>query len=68
MRRVAAYDLPIGFCDAYEKRDFWIALMKQADWTLGRDSYFETGVLNSVQRPSLIDWDTAGEAFEQDRP
>ncbi|CAJ0696342.1 T6SS effector phospholipase Tle3 domain-containing protein [Ralstonia holmesii] len=65
MRRVAAYDLPIGFCDAYEKRDFWIALMKQADWTLGRDSYFETGVLNSVQRPSLIDWDTAGEALNR---
>ncbi len=58
MRRVAAYDLPIGFCDAYEKRDFWISLMKQADWTRGRDPYFETGALESVPHPAAIDWST----------
>ena len=56
MRRVVAYDLPIGFCDAYEKRDFWISLMKQADWTRGRDPYFETGVLETVVHPVAIDW------------
>ncbi|KVT74203.1 hypothetical protein WK56_08285 [Burkholderia ubonensis] len=65
MRRVAAYDLPIGFCDAYEKKDFWLSLMKQADWTRGRDPYFETGALETVAKPALIDWDTAGEALNR---
>lgn len=58
MRRVAAYDLPIGFCESYENRDFWLSLIKRADWTLGLDPYFETGKLDTVARPSLIDWDT----------
>lgn len=65
MRRVAAYDLPIGFCDAYEKQALWISLMQQADWTLGRDPYFETGKLEKVAKPTLIDWDTVAE--EQSR-
>jgi PAAR motif len=65
MGRVVAYDLPIGFCDAYEKRDLWLSLMKQADWTRGRDPYFETGVLETVAKPAMIDWDTAGEALNR---
>lgn len=58
MRRVAAYDLPIGFCESYDNRDFWFGLIKRADWTLGLDPYFETGKLDVVEKPALIDWDT----------
>jgi hypothetical protein len=65
MRRVVAYDLPIGFCDAYENRDLWLSLIKQADWTRGRDSYFETGLFETVGKPAAIDWDTAGEALNR---
>jgi pimeloyl-ACP methyl ester carboxylesterase len=62
MRRVAAWDLPIGFCDAYENRNFWARLIKQADWTQSYDLYFETGKLGQVERPSAIDWTTVAEA------
>jgi hypothetical protein len=65
MRRVAAWDLPIGFCDAYENREFWIRLIKQADWTQGYDPYFATGALEKVAKPSSIDWSTV--ADEQSR-
>jgi Protein of unknown function (DUF3274) len=58
MRRVAAWDLPIGFCGAYEDRGFWTRLIKQADWTQGYDPYFETGKLDTVEKPSVIDWTT----------
>ncbi|WP_017774816.1 T6SS effector phospholipase Tle3 domain-containing protein [Paraburkholderia kururiensis] len=62
MRRVAAYDLPVGFCDAHEKPAFWTRLMKLADWTQGYDAYFQTGAPEKVERPKAIDWDTAGDA------
>ncbi|AXF22674.1 hypothetical protein CUJ89_19345 [Burkholderia pyrrocinia] len=65
MRRVVAYDLPIGFCDAYERKSLWTSLMKQADWTLGGDAYFSTGKLDIVTKPSIIDWNTVDE--EQSR-
>ncbi|MFK0379770.1 hypothetical protein [Pandoraea sp. NPDC090278] len=55
MRRVVAYDLPIGHCDAFKKRDFWLRLIKRADWTLGYDPYFETGALTPVAMPATID-------------
>lgn len=58
MRRVVAYDLPIGFCDAFERPAFWTRLMKLADWMQGYDAYFETGELATVHKPALIDWDT----------
>ncbi|CAM2185087.1 Alpha/beta hydrolase [Paraburkholderia sacchari] len=58
MRRVAAYDLPIGFCESYDDRDFWFGLINRADWTLGLDPYFETRKLNPVAKPALIDWET----------
>lgn len=60
MRRVAAYDLPIGFCESYENREFWLGLIKRADWTLGLDGYFETGKFDAVPKPSVIDWTTTG--------
>ncbi|WP_233411336.1 T6SS effector phospholipase Tle3 domain-containing protein [Paraburkholderia kururiensis] len=59
MRRVVAYDLPVGFCDAYERPVFWTRLMQLADWTLGYDTYFQTGVPKTVEKPKAIDWDTA---------
>ncbi|RQU45546.1 DUF3274 domain-containing protein [Burkholderia cenocepacia] len=65
MRQVVAYDLPIGFCDAYERPAFWKRLMKFADWTWGDDDYFELGVLQSIARPAYIDWNTIAE--EQSR-
>ncbi|SAL74779.1 transmembrane protein [Caballeronia arvi] len=61
MKRVVAYDLPVGFCDAYEDVEFWTRLMKRADWTQGYDAYFETGLFESVDKPSLIDWKTVNE-------
>jgi pimeloyl-ACP methyl ester carboxylesterase len=65
MRRVVAYDLPVGFCDAYEKRALWTKLMKLADWTQGYDAYFRTGVPETVEKPEAIDWDTAGDALNR---
>ncbi|RQZ19693.1 DUF3274 domain-containing protein [Burkholderia sp. Bp9031] len=61
MRRVAAYDLPIGFCDAYERPAFWTGLMKFADWTQGYDDYFEICALQSIVKPAYIDWNTVAE-------
>jgi len=65
MRRVAARDLPIGFCDSYEDREFWSRLMRKADWTLGYDPYFETGKLGAVEKPTALNWTTVAE--EQSR-
>ncbi|TCW77439.1 hypothetical protein C5O80_34270 [Burkholderia sp. SRS-46] len=65
MRRVAAYDLPIGFCDAYERTSLWTSLMKLADWTQGDDPYFLSGKTDTVPKPPIIDWDTV--AAEQSR-
>ncbi|MGS0891687.1 T6SS effector phospholipase Tle3 domain-containing protein [Burkholderia stagnalis] len=61
MRRVVAYDLPIGFCDAYERPAFWTRLTKFADWMQGYDDYFELGVPQSVVKPTRIDWGTVAE-------
>ncbi|WP_321785837.1 effector protein Tle3 domain-containing protein [Burkholderia pyrrocinia] len=61
MRRVAAYDLPIGFCDAYERPALWIKLMKFADWMQGYDDYFEFGVPQTIVKPAYIDWATLAE-------
>jgi pimeloyl-ACP methyl ester carboxylesterase len=61
MRRVVAYDLPIGFCDAYEKPAFWTRLMRFADWTRGDDAYFELGAPQSIIKPAYIDWNTVSE-------
>ncbi|MDR5792900.1 hypothetical protein QCE49_05855 [Caballeronia sp. LZ008] len=58
MERVVAYDLPIGFCDAYDDLEFWASLILRADWTQGFDGYFNTGRFDPVEKPSLIDWHT----------
>jgi hypothetical protein len=60
--RVAAYDLPIGFCDAYETtNDFWHSLMRDADWTRGTDEYYRMGALDVPPQPSQIDSETVAE-------
>jgi len=59
MRRVAAWDLPIGFCDSYKSRDFWLNLVRDADWTGLGDPYFTTGFLEVPPVPSGIDKQTA---------
>ncbi|WP_125474103.1 effector protein Tle3 domain-containing protein, partial [Caballeronia humi] len=58
MKRVVAFDLPIGFCEAHDDRDFWIRLRKKADWTSGYDSYFNTGTLGDYAMPDLVDKQT----------
>ncbi|MGS0893094.1 hypothetical protein ACVBGC_11225 [Burkholderia stagnalis] len=61
MRRVVAYDLPVGFCDAYEKPALWNRLMKLADWTQGYDDYFERGAPRNIVKPSYIVWKTVAD-------
>jgi len=61
MKRVAAWDLPIGFCDAYENREFWLELVRIADWTRGSDPYFDYGTFDNVEKPSVIDWSTVAD-------
>ncbi|WP_235023606.1 effector protein Tle3 domain-containing protein, partial [Caballeronia glebae] len=58
MKRVVAYDLPIGFCDAADDIEFWSKLIKRADWTQGYDVYFNSGTFEPVAKPSTIDWKT----------
>jgi hypothetical protein len=58
MKRVVAFDLPIGFCDAYDNREFWFRLLNKADWTYGYDSYFNTGDLGDYAMPDLVDKQT----------
>ena len=62
MKRVVAYDLPIGFCDAYDDVDFWKRLIQEADWTSLRDTYYLTGELAVPPMPSTIDRETVAEA------
>ncbi|WP_438392468.1 T6SS effector phospholipase Tle3 domain-containing protein [Caballeronia sp. DA-9] len=62
MSRVVAYDLPIGFCDAYEiSKEFWYGLMQDADWTQMADPYYADGLLSVPAMPSTIDAETIAE-------
>lgn len=63
IRRIAAYDLPIGFCESFENRDFWIDLRMEADWTQCTDAYFERDVLLKPAMPPLIDKETIEDAI-----
>jgi len=64
MRRVVAYDLPIGFCESFDDREFWIGLRMDADWTQCTDAYFERGVLLRPEMPSsYIDKETVADAI-----
>ncbi|MFP3757363.1 T6SS effector phospholipase Tle3 domain-containing protein [Cupriavidus sp. SIMBA_020] len=61
MKRVVAYDLPIGFCNAFKDVRFWTQLMQEADWTSLRDAYFITGDLAPPAVPALIDGETVAD-------
>jgi hypothetical protein len=61
MKRVVAYDLPVGFCDSFDDREFWFGLMKLADWTSDYDPYFVSGNFDKVERPGTIDGATVAE-------
>ncbi|MEG3133005.1 hypothetical protein SC206_05420 [Rouxiella sp. T17] len=54
MEQVAAFDLPIGFCDATWDKAFMAELRARADWTKGYDSYFNKGELSIPPVPSII--------------
>jgi pimeloyl-ACP methyl ester carboxylesterase len=61
MKRVAAWDLPIGFCDTYDDRESWLNLIKLADWTSGYDQYFDSALFDEVERPGTVDWTTVAD-------
>lgn len=64
MSRVAAYDLPIGFCESFEDRRFWCELMLEADWTQMTDAYFTNGILLRPDMPSAyIDGEAVADAI-----
>ncbi|WP_250435318.1 hypothetical protein [Caballeronia sp. ATUFL_F2_KS9A] len=58
MSRVVAWDLPIGFCESHDSLDFWLSLIKDADWTQIGDEYFDKGTLNVPPIPKGIDPET----------
>ncbi|WP_226790038.1 hypothetical protein [Rahnella sikkimica] len=61
MSRVAAFDLPIGFCDATWDKAFMAELRDRADWTKGYDNYFNNGELSVPPIPSIISTETLSE-------
>ncbi|MBW9108053.1 T6SS effector phospholipase Tle3 domain-containing protein [Paraburkholderia phenoliruptrix] len=61
MKRVVAWDLPVGFCDSFDDDDFWFNLVKLADWTSGYDQYFNSAIFEEVEKPGAIDWATVAE-------
>jgi len=67
MRRVVAYDLPIGFCESFDDREFWIRLRLEADWTQFTDVYFDKGELIRPAMPAAIDKETVGDVIAQVR-
>lgn len=61
MKRVAAWDLPIGFCDSYDLPDFWLRLIREADWTQFTDPYFNDGTFELPPVPDGIDRKTVAD-------
>lgn len=54
LRRIVAYDIPIGFCDSSRNKAFMAQLRMMADWTQGYDCYMEKGLLNIPPKPYII--------------
>lgn len=61
MTRAAAWDLPIGFCDSFESRDFWARLIRDADWLNYMDPYFADGTLDVPPVPDGLDRETVAD-------
>jgi pimeloyl-ACP methyl ester carboxylesterase len=64
MERVAAYDLPIGFCDSASDAVFWKELQKEADWLSGKDVYYNNGMLEVPLVPSGIEPETVQDQID----
>ena len=58
MERIAAYDVPIGFCESTGDVAFWKALRRDADWLSGADVYYMKGLLDVPPIPEGIDPET----------
>lgn len=67
MSRVVAYDLPIGYCDATWDKEFLSKLRYLADWTTGFDPYMNTGIVESINEPSMISRETGLEAMIREK-
>jgi hypothetical protein len=65
MRRVAAWDLPIGFCDSAESPDFWARLIRDADWLNYTDPYFADGTLDVPPMAEGVDKKTVADAITE---
>lgn len=64
MRRVVAYDLPVGYCWHSWDRESLAELRYQADW-LESDDYYWTGKLTIPAMPAIIRRDVASDAAEK---
>ncbi|MFP1883716.1 T6SS effector phospholipase Tle3 domain-containing protein [Lonsdalea quercina] len=64
MSRVAAYDLPIGYCWHSWDRESLAELRHQADW-LESDDYYWTGKLTIPAMPAIIRREVASDAVEK---
>ncbi|ASU41635.1 hypothetical protein hmeg3_24120 [Herbaspirillum sp. meg3] len=60
MKRVVAYDLPIGYAESYTLQD-WARLIRLADWTSFQDDYFAEGKLAVPAKPPGLDPETVSE-------
>ncbi|HGK5881382.1 T6SS effector phospholipase Tle3 domain-containing protein [Enterobacter cloacae] len=67
MSRVVAYDLPIGYCDATWDKEFLSKLRYLADWTTGADPYMNTGIVESINEPSMISRETGIEEMIREK-
>jgi hypothetical protein len=64
MRRVVAYDLPVGYCWHSWDRESLAELRHQADW-LESDDYYWTGKLTIPAMPAIIRREVASDAVEK---
>ncbi|MBG3014074.1 hypothetical protein [Proteus faecis] len=54
LKRVVAYDLPIGYCEIGKCPEKMNELRKFADWQSGLDIYMEEGKLDLPEMPKEI--------------
>lgn len=54
LKRVVAYDLPIGYCEIGKCPEKMNELRKLADWQSGSDNYMEKGELDLPKMPDII--------------
>ncbi|WP_051516434.1 DUF3274 domain-containing protein [Herbaspirillum sp. RV1423] len=64
MKRVVAYDLPIGYAESYN-REHWSRLIHLADWTSFEDRYFSKGEMIVPPKPAGLDPETVSEQIRK---